>query len=139
MITEAQLQLGVVLPAEYIALLRIQNGGYTVGLGFPMTQPTSWATDHVPVRDIWGIVTDSEIDSPLNILASPYMTTEWGLPPHQALLTGDGHWWITLDYRRGSVPTVTWLDVDCGEDIQVATTFAGFLEALRPSSEFDSD
>lgn len=137
MVTVAERQLGVKLPTEYVALLRIQNGGYTHGFGFPMTRRTTWAEDHVPLHDLAGIVTDPEIRTAQNILKTGYMTEEWGLPPRQALLSGDGHWWLTLDYRNGDVPSVAWIDVECGEDIQVAPTFAAFLEGLRPSSEFN--
>lgn len=135
----AERELGVKLPAEYVALLRIQNGGYTYGFGFPMSEPTTWAEDHVLLRDLAGIVTDPKIRTAQNILKTTYMTEEWGLPQRQALLTGDGHWWITLDYRNGDVPSVAWIDVECGQDIQIAPSFAAFLEGLRPMSEFDHE
>lgn len=67
------------------------------------------------------------------------MTREWGLPPKQVLLTGDGHWWISLDYRRGEVPSVAWLAIDHDEDVQVAPSFAAFLDGLLPSSTFDTE
>jgi hypothetical protein len=137
MVSSAEEQLGVRLPAEYLALLRLQNGGYTHGFGFPMTQPTTWAKDHVPLNDLSGIVTDPSIRTAQNILDTGYMTEEWGLPPRQVLLSGDGHWWITLDYRSGDSPSVAWIDVECSEDIQVAPTFRAFLEGLRPMSDFD--
>jgi hypothetical protein len=137
MVAVAERQLGVKLPAEYIALLRIQNGGYTHGFGFPMTRRTTWAEDHVPLHDLAGIVLDPSIRTAQNILDTAYMTEEWGLPPRQALLSGEGHWWITLDYRRGDVPSVTWINVECDEDIQIAPTFAAFLDGLRPSAEFN--
>lgn len=137
LVSVAEKQLGVKLPAEYLALLRVQNGGYTHGFGFPMTRPTTWAKDHVPLNDMTGIVTDPDIRTAQNILDTGYMTDEWGLPPRQALLSGDGHWWITLDYRSGDCPSVAWIDVECGEDIQVAPTFAAFLDGLRPSVDFD--
>lgn len=139
MVAFTERELEVKLPSEYIALLRIQNGGYTHGFGFPMTQRTTWAEDHVPLHDLTGIVTDPEIRTAQNILDTAYMTEEWGLPPRQALLSGDGHWWITLDYRKGDVPSVAWIDVECDEDIQVAPTFAAFLQGLRPNSEFDRE
>jgi hypothetical protein len=139
MVAVAERQLGVKLPVEYVALLRIQNGGYTHGFGFPMTQRTTWAEDHVPLNDLAGIVTDPAIRTAQNILDTAYMTEEWGLPPGQVLLTGDGHWWITLDYRNGDVPSVAWIDVECGEDVQVASSFAVFLDGLRPNSEFSKD
>jgi hypothetical protein len=132
MVEIAERQLGVKLPTEYIALLRIQNGGYTKGFRFPMRQRTSWAEDHVPLGDLAGIVTDSEHRTVLNILETAYMTQEWSLPPRQVLLSGEGHWWITLDCRNGDVPSVAWIDVERGEDFQVATSFAAFFDGLLP-------
>lgn len=128
--------LGVRLPPELIALLRIQNGGYTQGFAHPMSQPTTWAQDHVPFHDLSGLM-PLDHTSPMNIMLTPEMTLEWGLPPKQVLLSGDGHYWITLDYRNGSIPSVAWIDVECGEDIQVAPTFAAFLEGLVPAAQFD--
>lgn len=104
-----------------------------------MTRPTIWAEDHVPLGDLFGIVIDPEHSTALNILKTEYMTREWGLPPRQALLTGDGHWWITLDYRSGDAPSVAWLAVDHGQDIQIALSFAKFLDGLLPESVFDDD
>ncbi len=137
MIEIAERQLEVKLPAEYIALLRIQNGGYTKGFGFPMRQRTSWSDDHVPLGDLAGIVTDPELRTTFNILETAYMTQEWGLPPRQVLLSGEGHWWITLDYRNGDVPSVAWLNVERDEDIQIAPSFAAFFDGLLPDSTFE--
>ncbi len=139
MVAEAERQLGVKLPAEYVALLRIQNGGYTHGFGFPMNRPTKWAVNHVPLDTLFGIVTDPDHPTAQNILQTAYMTREWGLPPRQVLLTGDGHWWISLDYRTGEVPSVAWLYIDLGEDIQVAPSFAAFLDGLLPESTFPDE
>ncbi len=139
MVAEAERQLGVKLPAKYLALLRIQNGGYTHGFGYPMSRPTTWAEDHVPLDELFGIVTDSDHRTPQNILQTAYMTEEWGLPPRQVLLTGDGHWWMTLDYRASDEPSVAWLYMDLGQDIQVAPSFAAFLDGLLPEAAFASD
>lgn len=137
MIALAERELNVKLPAEYIALLRIQNGGYTLGFGHPMSNPTTWAEDHVPLNELAGIDPDIENEKMMqNVLWTAYMTAEWDLPPRQVLLAGDGHWWITLDYRNGDTPTVAWIDVDCNEDFQIAPSFASFLAGLRPKSEF---
>ena len=104
-----------------------------------MTQRTSWAADHVPFDSMAGIVTDPDHTDAHSILQTEYMTREWGLPPRQVLLDGDGHWWITLDYRQSNSPSVAWIDVEIGEDIQIASSFSEFLEGLVPESEFDSD
>jgi hypothetical protein len=133
----AERALGVSLPAEFVTLLRAQNGGYTRGFAHPMGRRTSWADDHVPLNDLAGIVTDPSHRTALNLLDTEYLTAEWNLPPKQVLLSGDGHWWLTLDYRNGPTPSVAWIDVDSGEDIQVSESFASFLRALIPSSTYD--
>ena len=135
MLAEAEARLGVTLPGEYVQLLRIQNGGSTRGFEFPMP-PRARTADEAedePLDELFGIVTDPEIDSRFNVLESAYYTEEWDLPPHQVLLCGDGHTWISLDYRHGPVPSVVWIDVECEQEIQVAPTFAAFLEVLVPA------
>ncbi len=130
MVVEAETLLNVKLPKLLIDLLKIQNGGYTKGFAYPMTVKTSWAENHVPLSELYGIVTDPTIDSGQNILDTAYMTSEWGLPDKQVLLTGDGHWWITLDYRNGEIPTIRWIDVECNQDIHIANSFDDFINGL---------
>ena len=134
-VVAAQAMLGVRLPLELLALLRVQNGGYTQGFAHPMTRPTTWAKDHVPLEDLAGILAP-EHPSPMNLVRTLEMTIEWGLPPNQVLLSGDGHYWITLDYRNGPEPSVAWIDVECSEDFQIAPSFSAFLEGLVPASSF---
>lgn len=58
------------------------------------------------------------------------------------LLTGDGHWWIALDYRtRGphGAPSVTWLDAADSTELALAPDFRTFLERLTDASEFASE
>ena len=136
MLAEAEANLGVRLPPRLVDLLRIQNGGYTQGFAHPMPRRTTWAEDHVPLDELAGIVTDPNIRTAQNLLLTEYMTKEWGLPPRQVLLAGDGHFWITLDYRRGDVPSVAWIDTECDEDIQIADSFEAFLKGLVPASTY---
>ena len=135
MITKAEDLLGVKLPSELIELLTIQNGGYTKGFAYPMSHPTSWAENHVPLAELFGIV-DESFDTAQNILLTAYMTEEWGLPEKQVLLCGDGHWWITLDYRKREVPIVSWIDTEVGQDIQIANCFKAFLDGLVSDETF---
>lgn len=139
MVRDAENELGVKLPKEYLDLLRLKNGGYTNGFGFPMSQKTSWADDHVPLPDLKGIALEPFSEGPLSVRDNSYLCEEWGLPPKQVLLSGDGHYWLTLDYRNGEVPSVSWIDVECDEDISVAPTSAAFFDGLRPDEEFDFD
>jgi hypothetical protein len=135
MIEHAQQKLGVKLPDLFIELLKIQNGGYTRGFAFPMKTKTSWSENHVPLNELFGIVLDENLNSGHNILLSEYMIKEWGLPQNQVLLTGEGLWWITLDYRFGEIPTVRWLDTECAEDIHIADNFKDFINGLLPENE----
>lgn len=137
MVSAAEAALGVTLPPELIALLKIQNGGYTQDFAYPMAQATSWAADHVPLPDLGGIVLDLGFPTAQNLLHSADMSEEWGLPEKQILLSGSGAYWLTLDYRKGPVPTVAWIDVDTDEDTQVAPSFAAFLAGLVPAATFD--
>ena len=135
MLAQAEKQLGVALPEDYVALLRIQNGGYTERFGYPMTG-TKWSEVHIPLFALGGIVTDPDHRTAHNILETGYLTAEWDLPEKQVLLVGEGHWWITLDYRSGDIPSVAWIDVECEQNLQVAPTFTAFLAGLRSRSHF---
>jgi hypothetical protein len=139
MIRVAESSLGIKLPQLYLELLKIQNGGYTQGFVYPMTQRTTWADNHVPLSELFGIVTDEGIRTAQNILDSHYMIEEWGLPEMQVLLNGDGHWWITLDYRNKDNPSIKWIDVECNEEVHIADSFEQFFEGLIPEDEWPNE
>ena len=139
LVQRVEATLGMALPAEYLALLNVQNGGYTKGFVYP-TSRTSWAEDHVALDALNGVGPSEALPSGLhNIYNSTYMVAEWDLPHSQVLLTGDGHWWISLDYRSGSAPSVRWLAVDSGEDLELAPSFAAFLAGLQPAAALDEE
>jgi hypothetical protein len=90
----------------------------------------------VPFDEMFGI--GAEDSTGFNsILDTAYLTKEWSLPEKQVLLTGDGHWWISLDYRQGATPTVAWIDVEEGDELQLAGSFREFLDGLLPGSCVD--
>ena len=63
------------------------------------------------------------------------------MPDGLVLLTGDGHWWIALDYRESGPqgpPSVAWYDNEVGEDIQLAPNFETFVTGLRSEDAFDN-
>ncbi|MFC0437211.1 SMI1/KNR4 family protein [Kutzneria buriramensis] len=128
-VREAEELLGVSLPAALIDLLRIQNGGM-VACGrrrFPTTAPTSWAADHAPLTDLMGIGRTKGVTSLLDV---PYLIEEWELPAGLVPVSGDGHCWIALDYRRSAEPTVTWVDTDLRAELALAPDFRSFVEGL---------
>lgn len=128
MIEIAEKKLNVKLPNSYINLLKVMNGGYTKGFAFPMSH-ISWS-NHILLDSLNGIVIDDYIETTLNIFETEYMTKEWGLPEKQVLLCGDGHTWISLDYRESTNPSVRYIDVESDEDILVAVSFEKFLEGF---------
>jgi hypothetical protein len=73
---------------------------------------------HVPFESMMGIGT-----ADMSILDSPELDLEWDMPSEPVLLTGDGHCWIALDYRRSGPagePSVVWFDNEVGEDLELA-------------------
>jgi hypothetical protein len=71
MVKQAEHTLGVRLPSELIDLLKVQNGGYTKGFAHPMRVRTTWAEDHVPLQDLFGIVTNGSIQPPPEHAGNP--------------------------------------------------------------------
>ncbi|MFE2560568.1 SMI1/KNR4 family protein [Streptomyces sp. NPDC059352] len=97
-VAAAEHVLGLRLPTSLIDLLRVRNGGGVTADrdAFPTDQPTSWSEDHIPFTELMGIGTGGH---GLSLLETPYLVEEWGLPSPVVLLSGDGHYWIGLDYR----------------------------------------
>lgn len=128
-------ELGVRLPIELGELLGLRNGGTVASAfdAFPTSAPTSYSETHVPFDQLLGV------GGRLSILDSPYLSSEWDLPRQVVVLSGDGHTWVALDYRRSSEPSVTWFDVELESELALAPTFRAFLEGLVPSGSFPEE
>lgn len=115
----AEERIGHKLPAEYLDLLRMQNGGYIrfslpdmphrmiagIGPNFPSLTEVSW-------DDL-----QEDVSFPLQ-----------GLVPFD----GDGHWHLCLDYRENSeTPSVTYADVEVDCQSRIADSFADYLSRLQ--------
>lgn len=134
MIADAELLLGVRLPSELLDLLRLQNGGVVAEAwnSSRTTVRTSWSDSHVPFDTMYGI---GVIENNLSLLDTPYLVDEWDLTSPLVLLTGDGHWWIALDYRergRDGRPSVTWFDTGLDQESHLAPDFRSFVQGLAP-------
>lgn len=126
------------LPATLMDLLQVQNGGQVAEAwdAFPVDQATSWGDDHVPFADLMGI---GRTDGTSSLLDTPYLVGEWGLPSPVVLLSGDGHYWIGLDYRtcgRQGEPAVSWFDTELESELTLAPDFRSFVEGLTSSASF---
>lgn len=138
---EAEEALGVRLPGRLVQLLRVQDGG-PVAEPFrafpPPSPPVPYAEEYVEVEELCGV--DAYVGRTL--LDSPQLTRTWGMPPELVLLTGDGHWWVALDYRAcgaAGEPRVVFWETDWHTWRELAPTFEAFVEGLRPLSEFVDD
>lgn len=100
MIAAAEHQLGVTLPADLLRLLRIQNGGVVADAWDACPAEANYNADqHVPFDHLFGIGPAGTGDA-MTLLNTPYLVQEWALPSPIVLLSGQGHSWVALDYRR---------------------------------------
>jgi hypothetical protein len=118
-VAEAEAKIGFRLPDAYLALLRIQNGGYLrYGLPELVHSQIHGIGPHYPsiTRFDWEECREwvsYELD---------------GLVPFD----GDGHWYLCLDYRReGANPAVTYIDIECDHESPIAPSFADYLSLLQ--------
>jgi hypothetical protein len=122
----AEAQLHVRLPSTYVEMLEVQNGGYLratwpglphrrldgIGTGFPSLTSV----------DAWWYGADASAE-------------DW-VPAQSELLVpfdGDGDWDLCFDYRaRGpsAEPSITYIDIEKGQDVPVAESFDPFLAGL---------
>ncbi|WP_244410568.1 SMI1/KNR4 family protein [Parageobacillus thermoglucosidasius] len=132
-VEKAEEILKVKLPKSYINILKVQNGGYIKFNSYPCNVPTSWANNHINVEHIWGI------DEVNGILESENLIKEWGLPNNIVLISGDGHSWIALDYRKMKEnPPVIYIDIELNQIVEIANSFDEFLDGLY-IEEFEDD
>ena len=119
-LADAEKLIGHKLPAEYIALLRIQNGGYI--------RYTIKETGHSVIAGIgpycpsitddhdWSESEDWDLSFQLD-----------GLIPFD----GDGHWHICFDYRNQRVePAITLIDIESDREQAIAKNFKEYLALL---------
>lgn len=142
-VASAETTLGVRFPESYLSALRIKNGGSIRGdlAKLPeqkIPEHLQRYVDHgyVSVYDINGIGASHK-----SVLETEYLVTEWDLPSPIVILSGDGHWWIALDYRLlPDNPPVVFIDSDSGDSLRIADDFAAFsLMLVSDDVVFDHD
>ena len=115
--------LGHRLPAEYLDVLREQNGGYLrVGLPGHVHDVLSGIGPQYPSLYLpdWSEIQD-EVSFPLE-----------GLIPFD----GDGHWHLCFDYRgHAETPSITYIDLESDTQTLVAPSFAAYLKQLVVPAE----
>jgi hypothetical protein len=136
--------LGYALPADYVRLLQVQNGGSPKRTCFPTSTRTCWAEDHVAVSCISGLGGRRGIASPT--MGSPHFIESWGYPKLGIVFAESptaGHDAFMLDYSscgpRGE-PTVIHVGVLMGYEPDItflAADFATFIRGLVDESRYD--
>jgi hypothetical protein len=143
LVHSVEAELGLRLPAAYIALARAHNGGYLARSAYPTSQPTTWASDHVAVRSIAAIGRTANF-SLCGELGSQFWVEEWGYPDigiYFADCPSAGHDMIALDFRaRNDEPSVVHVDQEVGYRITtLAPDFVTFVNGLLHEEIFDEE
>jgi len=137
MFLRAEERLGCTLPASYLALLRVRNGGRPVRRCYRTPFATTWAPDHFEIEAILGIGGRWGIDSD-EVISSPAMIEEWGYPMIGVVICempSAGHDAVMLDYSGGGPePAVVYVDEDRAPR-RIAPSFASFLEGLSSHAD----
>lgn len=145
MIASVEQELSYKLPASYVELMRIQNGGLVEKSCFPTTESSSWADDHIAITGIMGIGREKTY-AVCGELGSRFMIDEWGYPADGVYIAdcpSAGHDMILLDYSKcGKDGEPEVMHVDQEDDyrkIFLAKDFETFIKGLKDEEEFDAE
>ncbi len=140
MVASAERALGYALPASYLRLLRVKNGGCPRRQCFP-TGGTHWSDNHVRLVTVFGIGGSWGIDS--DECGTRHMIEQAGLP-EIGIVVGmtptAGHDAIMLDYSvcgpQGE-PRVVHVDPEDDLSAVLAPDFEAFLGGLVDCRAYD--
>lgn len=134
---------GYKLPASYIALMKVQNGGIPRNTCFGTEEPTSWAEDHIAITSIMGIGLE-KAEALGGSSGSRFMIEEWGYPDIGIVICdcpSAGHDVVMLDYRscgKNGEPSVIHVDQESDYEITyLAPDFESFIRGLRPDEDYE--
>ncbi len=137
-------ELGYKLPAAYIELMKLHNGGTPTNCCFPIIDETSGAEYHCQITGIMGIGR-SKTYSLCGSFGSQFMIDEWGYPDMGIYICdcpSAGHEMILLDYSicgPAGEPQVFYVDQE--RDYQktfLAKDFETFIRGLVHPDVYDT-
>lgn len=139
-------EIGFRLPDSYVGFARLRNGGIVRRCCYPMSEPTSWAEDHIQVTTMYALGRTAQY-SLLGDIGHALMQEEWGYPEWGVGIADTpsaGHEQIMLDYREcgpqceDGEPTVVHVDQELDYQVTtVAPDFATFIKGLVDEDQFD--
>ncbi len=139
MIADQERELGVRLPGDYLALMRVRNGGGVIGDldGFPLDPPRE-NPNGPPSEFVW----ISQLDEVAHLWRSEDFDEPDYMPAGLVIIgTSDGHAYLALDYREcgpQGEPSIVFVDTELDTFDHLAPTFRALLEGLRPTASFPS-
>jgi hypothetical protein len=144
LILSVEQELGFKLPASYIELMKMHNGGTPKNSCFPTATRTSWAESHIAITGIMGIGR-TKTYSLCGSLGSQFMIDEWGYPNTGVFICdcpSAGHDMIMLDYSKcgkSGEPEVIHVDQECDyRKTFLAKDFETFIRGLVSSDVYDT-
>lgn len=145
LIQSIEAELGYKLPASYVALMKMHNGGIPNLNCFPTTESTSLAEDHIEIRGILGIGRIKRY-SLCGDLGSLFMIEEWEYPNTGVYICNcpsGGHDMVMLDYEKcgkDGEPEVVHVDQENDyEKTFLAPNFEAFIRGLVSEEVFNYD
>lgn len=115
-------KLGVVLPEDYVALMKVHNGG---SLAYNMLRYGDGPDDEEYFPNIYGI------DAEEGIIESPYLVEQWEIEKGLVLFSGEGHYWLAFDYREPTTdPAIIYIDQEYEYCLKVADNFTALVAKL---------
>lgn len=136
-IRDVEQELGYKLPASYIELMKLHNGGLVNRGWFPLCPGAHDYDDFIQITDILGIGRETPY-SLCGRFGSRYLTEGWrhnadiGIAICNTIKPGRAL--VFLDYRKCGVngePEVLYSDAETGEEKTIARNFEAFLRGLR--------
>ncbi|MED3794295.1 SMI1/KNR4 family protein [Niallia alba] len=123
------------LPEEYLNQLKIRNGGYLLYDALPVKFKNSWADDHIPIPFLLGLKKGK------GIFKTKELLKEWGINEDKfIIISGDGHYWIVLDYRTSDQePKVTFIDTEFELVEVIFNSFKEMVASLYTHEYEDKD
>ncbi|QKJ30175.1 SMI1/KNR4 family protein [Mucilaginibacter mali] len=135
-------ELGYKLPASYIELMKLHNGGIPKNDCYPTSEPTTWAENHIAITGIMSIGRNKSY-SLCGSLGSQFMIDKWGYPNTGIFICdcpSAGHDMVMLDYSncgKNGEPEVVHIDQESGyKKTFLAKNFESFICGLVTSDVY---
>lgn len=146
-IARLEQELGYRLPAAYIELSRLHNGGLPKRCYHASPSPTSYGPeDHIEVAEIYSIGHSGEWSLGSEGCNTAFWVNECEYPAigiYFANCPDHGHQMLALDYRKcgkEGEPSVVLVDeIEEYKIIPLADDFESFIRGLKPEGYFSTD